>query len=128
MERVSNVTCANTTFNTTPNRQLWCNGHDYTRSLSVPLLHIFIMVLGMCVNGYMITRVYRVCAKGQSFTRRRVGVTDIIYARVGLCDMARLSTIPIWATQALNEHGWIFGGPACKCVKGLITVGVSILV
>lgn len=130
MDVFSNASLSDVTiFNLTSNRsksQLQCYYlYERSRTFYIPLLHALVTA-GLIANLYILVTLYRACSKDSAVRRRTLSDTEVVFAHLGVCDIATLLTIPVRVTQRSLARGWVFGHVVCKLMKGVITVGTTL--
>ncbi|KAM4600714.1 C-X-C chemokine receptor type 3.1 [Polymixia lowei] len=80
----------------------------------IPVLYSLALVVGLLGNGLLL---------GVLAQRRRAwSVTDTFILHLGVADTLLLVTLPFWAAQAAQKHGWSFGTPTCKVAGAMFTI------
>lgn len=93
-----------------------CNledGMDF-EAMFIPLLYSVAFVVGVLGNGVLLG----VLAQ----SRRNWSVTDTFILHLCVADVLLLLTLPLWAAQAAQAHGWTFGTPLCMITGAVYTV------
>lgn len=80
----------------------------------IPVLYTVAFVVGVLGNGVLLGVLVQ--------SRRTWSVTDTFILHLGVADVLLLVTLPLWAAQAGQAHGWTFGKPLCKITGALFTV------
>lgn len=93
-----------------------CNLEDgmHFEATFIPLLYSVAFVVGVVGNGVLLG----VLAQ----SRRNWSVTDTFILHLCVADVLLLLTLPLWAAQAAQAHGWTFGTPLCMITGALYTV------
>lgn len=80
----------------------------------IPVLYSVVFVVGFLGNGVLL---------GVLVQSRKVwSVTDTFILHLGVADVLLLLTLPFWAAQSAQEHGWTFGTPLCKVTGAVFTI------
>lgn len=80
----------------------------------IPVLYSVAFVVGILGNGVLLGVLAR--------SRRNWSVTDTFILHLTLADVLLLVTLPFWAAQAAQDHGWSFGTPLCKITGAVFMV------
>lgn len=80
----------------------------------IPVLYSVAFFVGVLGNGVLLG----VLAQ----SRRTWSVTDTFILHLSVADVLLLVTLPLWAAQAAQSHGWTFGTPLCKVTGAVFTV------
>lgn len=80
----------------------------------IPVLYSVAFVVGVLGNGVLLGVLAR--------SRNNWSVTDTFILHLTLADVLLLVTLPFWAAQAAQDHGWSFGTPLCKITGAVFMV------
>lgn len=80
----------------------------------IPVLYSVAFVVGVLGNGVLLGVLAR--------SKKNWSVTDTFILHLTLADILLLVTLPLWAAQAAQHHGWSFGTPLCKITGAVFMV------
>lgn len=83
-------------------------------------MHALVIITSIIINFYTLHKIHRSCCKWTKPLRD----VDYYFSQLGVCNIAMVMTTPVWVTQTLSVHGWVFGYFVCKLVKCVTTVSV----
>ncbi|XP_073342082.1 C-X-C chemokine receptor type 3.1 [Pagrus major] len=83
-------------------------------AMFIPVLYSMAFVVGVLGNGLLLGVLFQ--------SRRTWSVTDTFILHLGVADVLLLVTLPLWAAQARQAHGWNFGTPLCKITGAVFTI------
>lgn len=116
METVMNATKWNTTLSIFS----WANRLKCEITVFIPVIHGIVIVVSIIMNVYMLHKIHCLSCK-----RTKTRGVDYFFSQLGVCNIAMVMTVPVWVTQSLSVHGWVFGYFVCKLVKCVTTVSKS---
>ncbi|XP_075965175.1 C-X-C chemokine receptor type 3.1 isoform X1 [Anarhichas minor] len=90
------------------------NNSGHFLSVFIPALYSVAFVVGILGNGVLLGVLVQ--------SRRTWSVTDTFILHLGVADVLLLVTLPLWAAQSAQDHGWTFGTPLCKITGAVFTV------
>lgn len=88
--------------------------HVDASGVAIPLLYSAVLVTGLLGNGLLLTALFR--------KRRSWRITDTFVLHQCVADVLLLLTLPLWAAEAAQRHGWSFGLIPCKISTALFYV------
>lgn len=88
-------------------------GMDF-EALFIPALYSVAFVVGILGNGVLLGVLVQ--------SRRSWSVTDTFILHLGVADVLLLVTLPLWAAEAAQRHGWTFGTGLCKITGAVFTI------
>ncbi|XP_075965176.1 C-X-C chemokine receptor type 3.1 isoform X2 [Anarhichas minor] len=90
------------------------NNSGHFLSVFIPALYSVAFVVGILGNGVLLGVLVQ--------SRRTWSVTDTFILHLGVADVLLLVTLPLWAAQSAQDHGWTFGTPLCKITGAVFTI------
>ncbi|XP_031709404.1 C-X-C chemokine receptor type 3.1 isoform X1 [Anarrhichthys ocellatus] len=90
------------------------NKGGHFESVFIPAVYSVAFVVGILGNGVLLGVLVQ--------SRRTWSVTDTFILHLGVADVLLLVTLPLWAAQSAQDHGWTFGTPLCKITGAVFTI------
>ncbi|KAM6935299.1 C-X-C chemokine receptor type 3.1 [Lycodopsis pacificus] len=90
------------------------NKGGHFESVFIPAVYSVAFVVGVLGNGVLLGVLVQ--------SRRTWSVTDTFILHLGVADVLLLVTLPLWAAQSAQDHGWTFGTPLCKITGAVFTI------